>query len=63
MEIDREWDIIFLGHSVRNIKDFDIVYNKELTPIVQKWNRNKSFQNSIGGSFSYLISKKVLRNF
>jgi len=63
MEKNPNWDIIFLGHHVRNMKDFDTVYNKDTFPKIEKWDTNKSFQNSIGGGFGYLISKKGAENF
>jgi GR25 family glycosyltransferase involved in LPS biosynthesis len=62
IHIKNDWDIIMLGHSVRYIKDFDLVYKKDVIPNVEQWNKNKSFEKSIGGAFGYLISKKGARN-
>jgi GR25 family glycosyltransferase involved in LPS biosynthesis len=62
-KIDKDWDIIFLGHHVRNTKDFKVIYNKEAIPDIEKWDKNKSFKNSIGGAFGYLISKKGAEKF
>lgn len=48
-----DWDIIFLGHSKRNKKQF-----QQPTLHLEKWSTHTSLRKSIGGSFSYIISKK-----
>ena len=51
------WDILFLGHHPRDVNNINYK-NTSVMPNVEKWNVFKSFQNSIGGTIGYLISKE-----
>ena len=52
----KDWDILFLGHHPKNSNDQK---NKEDSlPIIEKWDVYTSFQNSVGGTIGYMISKK-----
>ena len=50
-----EWDLVFLGHHPKNLDDISHKDNK--FPIVEKWDVYRSFQNSLGGTIGYMITK------
>lgn len=50
-----DWDIVFIGHHVRNINDLS--YKEDKFPSLEKYDTFKSFNQSIGGTFSFLMSK------
>ena len=51
------WDLIYLGHHLRNLKDKETEYDKDKMPIIKKTNVYQSFQLSVGGTIGYLITK------
>jgi GR25 family glycosyltransferase involved in LPS biosynthesis len=54
------WDIIYLGHHLKNkITD---AYDKDKMPVIERWNRYTSLNNSLGGVGGYLISKNGAKN-
>ena len=53
-----EWDLIYLGHHLLPDKRAPENYDKENLPIVEKWSRQKSLANSMGGTGGYVISKE-----
>lgn len=57
----KEWDMCVIGHHMRNQSDVSIKEDK--LPIICKFNRNDSFNKSIGGTFGYLISKQGAERF
>lgn len=52
-----DWDLVYLGHHMRNLNDKNIEYDKEKLPIIEKCDVYKSFQKSVGGTTGYLITK------
>jgi GR25 family glycosyltransferase involved in LPS biosynthesis len=54
---DSEWDLIYLGHHIRNINMKETEYNKENMPEIEKCDVFKSFKRSLGGTTGYIISK------
>jgi hypothetical protein len=50
-----EWDIVFIGHHLRNINDLS--YKEDTFPALEKYDVFKSFNQSIGGTFGFLMSK------
>ena len=53
-----EWDIIYLGHSLREEFKTDDCFDKEKLPVLEKWNTNLSLRKSMGGFFGYIINKQ-----
>ena len=51
-----DWDLVFLGHHPKNLNDTSYKQNK--LPIIEKWDVYTSFQNSLGGTIGYIITKK-----
>jgi GR25 family glycosyltransferase involved in LPS biosynthesis len=51
-----DWDLVYLGHHLIN-KD-EQAYNKEIMPIAERWDANKSLVLSYGGTGGYFISRK-----
>jgi len=51
-----DWDLVFLGHHHKNLNDTSYKQNK--LPIIEKWDVYTSFQNSLGGTIGYIITKK-----
>jgi GR25 family glycosyltransferase involved in LPS biosynthesis len=51
------WDLVYLGHHVRNLEDKDKEYNKDIFPTIEKCDVYKSFRKSLGGTTGYLITK------
>jgi GR25 family glycosyltransferase involved in LPS biosynthesis len=52
------WDVVYLGHHLKKKHILPCSYDKKLIPVIEKWNKNKSLTNSLGGTGGYLISKK-----
>jgi len=53
-----DWDMCYLGHHLWKKYRSEDFYDKEKSPIIEKWNSSKSLQYSMGGTGGYLISKK-----
>ena len=51
-----DWDIVFLGHHIRDVNDAKYKLNE--IPIIFKADINVSFNISLGGTIGFLISKK-----
>jgi GR25 family glycosyltransferase involved in LPS biosynthesis len=54
---DTNWDLIYLGHHLRNLADKESEYDKDKMPKLKKVNVYQSFQLSLGGTIGYLITK------
>ena len=54
---DTSWDLIYLGHHLRNLGDKESEYDKDKMPKLRKTNIYQSFQLSLGGTIGYLITK------
>ena len=52
-----KWDMIYLGHHLKNLSDKEYSCNKIITPTIHKTNVFNSFQISIGGTIGYIITK------
>lgn len=53
-----DWDFVYLGHHLRYPDKHPECFNKEKLPIIEKYDVQKSFENSIGGTGGYIITKK-----
>lgn len=53
-----DWDVCFLGHHLWKKFKTDDNFDKEVFPVVEKWNVIQSLTYSMGGTGGYLISKK-----
>ena len=51
------WDLVYLGHHLRNLNDKEYSYNKQIQPVIEQTNVYNSFQISLGGTIGYLITK------
>ena len=51
-----DWDVVFLGNHPKNREDAR--HKEDKIPIIEKWDVYTSFQNSVGGTIGYMISKK-----
>lgn len=56
--LPNNWDICYLGHHVWKQYRNDSFYDKNILPIIEKWNTPTSLKYSMGGTGGYLISKK-----
>ena len=54
---NEKWDLIYIGHHIRNMENKHIEFHTENLPIIEKVNTHKSFLKSLGGTTGYLISK------
>ena len=54
---NNNWDLVYLGHHLRNLNDKEYSYNNASIPTIQKTNVYQSFQLSLGGTIGYLITK------
>lgn len=54
---DLEWDMIYLGHHLRECYITNSVYSQDLMPHIEKWDTLTSFQRSLGGTGGYIITK------
>ena len=52
------WDLVYIGHHIRNINNKDVEFHKGNLPIIEKVNTHKSFLKSLGGTTGYLITKE-----
>jgi GR25 family glycosyltransferase involved in LPS biosynthesis len=52
-----DWDIIYLGHSIKTHHIDSRTFDKNEFPILEKWSKEKALEKSFGGTTSYLISK------
>lgn len=50
------WDMMYLGNHLR--VPSEIAYDKEVLPLIEKWDANTSLTKSLGGTGGYLISKQ-----
>ena len=51
-----DWDMIYLGHHLRSASKRN--HKDTILPIIEQWDSHRSLQESMGGTFGYLISKK-----
>lgn len=56
-----DWDLIYLGHHLYPKYQQDGCFDVTKPPYVEKWNSTLSLLKSMGGMFSYLISKNGAR--
>jgi GR25 family glycosyltransferase involved in LPS biosynthesis/predicted O-methyltransferase YrrM len=56
----KNWDLIYLGHHIYPRYKTN-TYTAHGLPALEKWDKQKSIQQSIGGTFGYMISKKGAR--
>lgn len=56
--INKDWDIIYLGHHMWKHMQKPEYYNKHDTPVLEKWNTKTSIEMSVGGTTGYIISKR-----
>lgn len=54
---DKKWDLLYLGHHIRNKNESNLEFDKEKYPEIQKRNVIESFQKSVGGTTGYIITK------
>ena len=54
---NNHWDLVYLGHHLRNLNDKEYSYNQTIMPTIKKTNIYESFQLSLGGTIGYLITK------
>ena len=54
---NNNWDLVYLGHHLRNLNDKEYAYDSNIIPTIQKMNVYQSFQLSLGGTIGYLITK------
>ena len=59
---NEEWDLLFLGHHLRNKNPQENKCKMNTLPVIEKWDVYTSFQNSVGGTIGYIISKKGAKN-
>ena len=52
-----DWDLIYLGHHIYPPDSDNGCYNKNIKPVITKWNRDLSLKCSLGGTFGYIITK------
>lgn len=52
-----DWDIIFLGHHIRDKEKQKDELNRDIMPIITKRNTYWSFLHSLGGTGGYMITK------
>ena len=52
-----DWDLIYLGHHLKNLSEKEYSYNKNTIPTIHKSNVFNSFVTSLGGTIGYLITK------
>ena len=52
-----DWDLIYLGHHLKNLSEKEYSYNKNIIPTIHKTNIFNSFTISLGGTIGYLITK------
>lgn len=58
---NEEWDVMFIGHHIRNVADKSYKENK--IPTIEKWDVYTSFQNSLGGTIGFMVSKNGASRF
>jgi len=56
-----EWDIVFIGHHIRDTSDEK--YTQTDFPTLEKWDVYTSFSKSLGGTIGYMISKTGAKKF
>jgi len=56
-QVNKNWDLIFLGHHVRDTRRQQDELVKDKMPILTKRDAYWSFLNSLGGTGGYIISK------
>jgi glycosyl transferase family 25 len=54
----KNWDLIYLGHHLFPQNRTPDNYDKAKQPVAEKWSRQQSLANSMGGTGGYIISKK-----
>ena len=52
-----DWDMVYLGHHLREEYINDESYDKTMMPRIEKWDRHTSLARSLGGTGGYLISR------
>jgi len=60
LEKTDDFDVLYLGHHPKNSKKMERNL-RHLLPRTKSYNTEKSFQKSIGGLFSYIITKKAAK--
>ena len=50
-----DWDFIYLGHHLNPPDSDNGCYNKNIKPVITKWNRDLSLTRSMGGTFGYIL--------
>lgn len=55
---NKDWDLVYLGHHLKHIDKNKDCYDKEKLPTIEKYSVQKSFNESLGGTGGYIISKK-----
>jgi len=58
---DVDWDMIYLGHHLREQYISNSSYNQDLMPHIEKWDALTSLQRSLGGTGGYIITKDGAR--
>jgi GR25 family glycosyltransferase involved in LPS biosynthesis len=53
-----DWDIVYLGHTIRKQFVTEHTYDTHSLPIIEKWDKDTSLKRSMGGTGGYMISKK-----
>lgn len=53
-----DWDLFYLGHSLRKEYIDENVYSKTLQPRIGQMSVNESLKKSMGGTIGYIITKK-----
>ena len=56
-QVNKNWDLIFLGHHVRDTRRQQDELVKDKIPVLTKRDAYWSFLNSLGGTGGYIISK------
>jgi GR25 family glycosyltransferase involved in LPS biosynthesis/tetratricopeptide (TPR) repeat protein len=57
-DMDKDWDLCYLGHHVWPAKKTETMYDKESMPVVQRLNTQESLTLSMGGTGGYLITRQ-----
>lgn len=58
--LPENWDLVYIGHSLYPQYKTG-AHSSEGLPILEKWDQQRSRQQSMGGTFGYLISKEGAR--
>lgn len=55
---EHDWDMVYLGHHCYSKYINNDTYNKIFIPAAEKWSKQRSLTESIGGTGGYMITKR-----